>query len=105
LLARINSLKLLFLLKLLLTVEQVDLVKEETQWESMNLQLIRVSLKKHAKTMKLKIPIASTAVPSNNARIAFLHHQNLVKMENAQQLKTLRNGKFLNTEALQEPML
>jgi len=70
----------------------------------MNLQLTRVSLKKPAKTTKPKILIASIAVPSNNAKIAFHHHQHLVKMENALQSKTLRNGKFLNMVALQEPM-
>jgi len=77
-------------------------VKEETQWEFMNSLLIEVSQKKLAKTMKPRILIALIAVISKFAKIAYHHHQALVKMENALLFPLIRYGKLLNTEASQE---
>jgi len=84
-------------------VKLEDHVKEETQWESMNSLLTKVSQKKLAKTTKLRTLIASIAVTFKFAKIVYPHHQALVKMENALQLNLSRDGKLLNMVASQEP--
>jgi len=83
-------------------VELEDHVKEETPWESMNSLLTKVSLKKLAKTTKLKTLIALIAVTFKFAKIAFPHHQALVKRDHALQLLLSRDGKLLNMVASQE---